>query len=160
MKHIELTHGKVALVDDDDLELVSAFKWSAMKVGRTWYATTGGGGGGRSPQMLMHRLILGARRGQIVDHENHDGLDNRRLNLRFATVSQNAGNMRKHARPTSSRFKGVYWDKNRRKWAAEICVQGKRLRLGRFCTEKEAGEAYERAARAHFTRFAFQTGHE
>jgi hypothetical protein len=155
---VELTRGKVALVDDDDFALVSAFKWSAMRVGRLWYATTGGGGGNRHPITLMHRVILGAERGLLIDHENHDGLDNRRLNLRFATVSQNAGNMRKYAKPTSSRFKGVYWDKHRRKWAAEICVQGKRLRLGRFCAEREAGEAYERAAREHFGQFACQTG--
>ena len=87
-----LPSGHVALVDDDDLALVSAYKWSVLRSGTTTttYAQAGRG-------VLMHRLIAGvldAGRHAVVDHVNHNGLDNRRANLRVVTASANGRNRR------------------------------------------------------------------
>jgi hypothetical protein len=107
----------------------------------------------------MHKVIMGMPpRGLVVDHRNGDGLDNRRSNLRFSTRAGNARNRRHHrswrGRECASRFKGITWDKEARKWCAAIYVDGKRKNLGRFHSEMEAAKAYDRAALAEFGEFA------
>lgn len=92
MREIPLTRGKVALVDDDDWPLVAEIKWHALVKKSVCYAQAKPARSG--PSILMHRVILGAKRGQIVDHINGDGLDNRRRNLRLTTPSGNATNNR------------------------------------------------------------------
>jgi hypothetical protein len=98
----------------------------------------------------MHRQILGCDKD--VDHINHQTLDNRRLNLRPATKSQNAANQAK--RKGSSKYKGVSWYKNYRKWVAQIGAQNQRIRLGYFVSEEDAGRAYDSAAIALHGKFA------
>jgi hypothetical protein len=136
------------MIDDVDFPLVSPYTWHAHPGRKHWYAaTTVKYPDGRYALLLMHRLILGARSGQIVDHANYNGLDNQRSNLRFCTESQNRYNCtyRKRGRPDSSRYKGVYWDKQKKKWRAEICAKGKKIRIGAFSTEKDAALAYDNA---------------
>jgi hypothetical protein len=77
-----------------------------------------------------------------VDHINHNGLDNRRENLRLCTQQQNNLNVRKRSN-TSSKFKGVYWYKQRQKWAVYCCIDGKGKHLGLFTSELEAAVAYD-----------------
>ena len=100
----------------------------------------------------MHRLIMGAQPGQLIDHKNRKGLDNQRGNLRFCTRSQNQANAKKRA--GSSRYKGVTWDKHWDKWRAMIGVRSKRFHLGYFDDEDDAGRAYNRAATEYFGEFA------
>jgi hypothetical protein len=100
--------------------------------------------------VLLHRVLLAAERGQIVDHINGDGLDNRRCNLRFATHSQNMAN-RKVARQG---FKGVWLDKRDGSWRAEVHLGGKKVDLGTFPTEVDAARAYDRAAIVAYGSFA------
>jgi hypothetical protein len=128
MLEIPLTQGKVALIDDEDLALVSAHKWRAMRARNTWYALT------RVPDpskrdgrrtVGMHRLIMDAPAGVEVDHENHNGLDNQRTNLRLAPDDGNRRNRRVNSNSTSG-YKGVCWDKRDRKWRAQIQFDGKR----------------------------------
>lgn len=88
-----------------------------------------------------------------IDHINLDPSDNCWTNLRLATHSQNGSNKRRAAGNTSG-FKGVSWDKNRKKWAAKIKVKGKAMTLGRFNTAETAYDAYCDAARKHFGQFA------
>jgi hypothetical protein len=89
-----------------------------------------------------------------VDHWNHDGLDNRRENLRVCTKAQNNHNCRKHrwhnGEYTSSKYKGVCWNKTEKKWMAYI----HRKTLGYFRTEEEAALAYNAAATRDFGEFA------
>ena len=88
MKEITLHTGEKVKVDDTDFELVSSYKWYMNWKG---YAVRNTRKGDRGP-LKMHRMILEAKKGQIVDHINRDKLDNRRSNLRFVTTSQSTRN--------------------------------------------------------------------
>ena len=95
----------------------------------------------------MHRLIMGFPPAPlVVDHINHDGLDNRRSNLRVITKKQNQGN-RRSARNSSSKYLGVSKNKKSGLFTAQIRLSdGKRICLGRFNDEIVAAMAYNRAA--------------
>ena len=154
MKEIPLTQGKVALVDDDDFEWLSQFKWYAVKFGRTFYAVRQAPRvNGKQRTIWMHREVLGLKPGDPrVDHRDGDGLNNQRMNLREATHRQNMMNSR--GRSGSSRFKGVDWDKRAKKWRARISVNGKKKHLGYFIDEEEAARAYDEKAKKIFGEFA------
>jgi len=153
MREIALTQGKIALVDDEDYERVSARNWCVTYIGRRiWYASASLT---RNTHIMMHRVILNCQPGQHIDHINHDGLDNRRCNLRLCTHSQNQANNRKQLRPTSSRFKGVGWRTREKCWGAKIKYQGRRLWLGLFSSEEEAARAYNAKAQELFGEFAY-----
>jgi hypothetical protein len=154
-KQISLTQGKVALIDDVDFDRVKQFKWCASNEHGLCYAIRRiYSPDGKRLMQRMHRLILGLQLGdkRHCDHVNHDGLDNQRHNLRICTCSQNHQNtISKHG---ISQFKGVTWDKARRRWASQIKVNGKHLVLGRYKSETEAAKAYDEAAKKHFGEFA------
>lgn len=170
MREIPLTQGKVALVDDEDYERVSRFKWTAFKGRRQrsrskriiererWYAvrreTTPEG----QRMVAMHRFILGAKRGAEVDHADTNGLNNRRKNIRLCTRAQNCANQRKlkfyKGRRPTSRYKGVTWNKRSGKWCAQIGYNYKHYHLGLFISEMEAAQAYAERAKQLFGRFA------
>jgi hypothetical protein len=129
------------------MALVSPYRWCLQPSARTSYAITKQPGGGT---LRMHVLISGWA---DVDHANGNGLDNQRHNLRPASRSQQGGNRRKQQR-TSSRYKGVYWCKERRHWRAYIRVAGQMRWLGRFADEGDAARAYDAAALAAWGEFA------
>lgn len=103
--------------------------------------------------MTMHRWILGAQLGVEVDHKNGDKLDNRKGNLRPANASQNRANSKLYKSSTSG-FKGVSFDKKKKKWRAYLVIGKKQKWLGHFSTAEEAARAYDAAAREHFGEFA------
>jgi AP2 domain len=158
MKSISLTHGYVALIDDEDFEKVSKFKWFAVVDKKNVYARrtvrTGERKQDRKIIIHMHRFILGLPPGSkpMVDHENGIGLDNQKLNLRIATAKQNNGNSRKHS--GTSKFKGVHWNKTHNKWHAQISNNNIKKHIGLFTSETEAANAYDLAAKDYFGDFA------
>jgi hypothetical protein len=101
----------------------------------------------------MHREVLKAPKGALVDHINHNGLDNRRANLRFVTAGQNCWNARKK-RGCSSKYKGVYFQKRSRRWLANIIYRGERIFLGCFDDEQSAARAYDEKAKQLFGQYA------
>ena len=144
---VHLTQGKIALIDAADWELVVPYRWHAAGN----YAVTSKRKGDKIVHTFLHRLIMGLD-GPDVDHINHDVLDNRQSNLPHATSNQNNANRR--IRSHSSQFKGVYWYESRRGWAVGIKVDGKRRHLGLYDCEKDAGIAYDIAAREQWGTFA------
>jgi hypothetical protein len=102
----------------------------------------------------MHRLILNIDDSLLVDHINHNTLDNRLINLRQCTRTTNAQNSIKKDYKCTSKFKGVNYRKDRKYWRAYITVNKKTINLGIFSIEKEAAKAYNEAASRYFGEFA------
>jgi len=156
VKEIQLTQGKVALVDDGDFEWLNQYKWCANRIRNDnyWYAMRGIRIKGKHIKILMHRFILGAKSGELVDHVNHLSLDNRRVNLRLCSNAENLANMRPRKYSKSSKFKGVTWCKRQKKWVAQLTVNMKHFYLGSFSSETDAAIAYNEAAPEYFGEFA------
>lgn len=153
MREIQLTRGKVALVDDRDFEAMSHYKWHARKGVRTWYAEGHGHREDGAPTHLsMHRLIMGAPEGMQVDHIDGNGLNNTRENLRLCTRAENQFN--RACSGGKSKYKGVSLHRNGKKWRAQIWFADKRVDLGLFIDEEDAARAYDEAARRLFGQFA------
>lgn len=145
---IPLTKGKFAIVDEADAEMVlGRGKWFAAQHRQLFYASRGE----RGRTVAMHAVVAGFER---PDHVNRNGLDNRRINLRAATVSQNNGNIGL-SRHNTSGYKGVSWDRERRKWMALINDGGRKRTLGRFDDPAEAACAYNAAALEKWGEFAW-----
>ena len=101
----------------------------------------------------MHRIILKAKKGQVVDHKDHNGLNNQKYNIRICTNSQNLQNKRKR-KNTLSKYKGLHPSSNNKKWIACICVKSKMKYLGSFNTQKQAAIAYDIAALRYYKEYA------
>lgn len=137
------------LYDQADAELVEAHRWHVFEcttVPGLFYARTNGAVNGRK-HLGMHNLLIGRA---LIDHINHNGLDNRRANLRPASTGQNSANSRPRTGGTS-KFKGVYLVTRLNRWASRI--RGKHL--GYFDDEVEAAKAYDAAAVEEFGEFAY-----
>ena len=130
-------------------------------LGHRWYLDDNGymtrntpkSGKRRRGKMTMHRQILDAPFGMLVDHINGNRLDNRRENLRLCNITESAWNCSGNAKSTS-RYKGVCWNKHSGKWQAAIRVKPRLIYLGLFESEKEAAHIYDNAARKHHRKFA------
>lgn len=158
MKEIELTQGKVALVDDADYDWLNQWKWyAAYNRGSKFSAqrTIGSSANGNKGCVHMHRLIAGIiDRSMQVDHIDGNPLNNQRINLRVCTNNENQYN--KPPRPNrSSKYKGVWFDKARGKWACAITHNKQRTPIGRFVSETAAALAYNEAAKRHHGEFAW-----
>jgi hypothetical protein len=159
MKEIPLTRGKVALVDDEDYEHLSALTWHAYRnQGGGWYArssTLYRKNGGKS--IWMHRMILDCPAGKNPDHKDGNGLNNQRSNLREATQAQNMYNMGVRANSKSG-FKGVsrYSGKGgyTGEWKAVIKHHRKTIYIGKFRDPIDAALAYDTKAAELFGEFA------
>ena len=146
---ISMKNGFFALVDDCDFHWLSQRNWYRNVRGYVTCDLWGRRGG---MKVLMHRLILLAPDTSTVDHINHDTLDNRRINLRLATQSQQNQNRVKTF--GTSKYKGVHRRCDGLKWVAQIKLPDKRLHLGSFNEEDDAARAYDEAAAAHFGEFS------
>ncbi len=150
-REIPLTKGYVALVDDEDYGWLSEWNWFAYPHGHTVYGRRTSYEGGQHT-VILHRVILGIDGDPLLkgDHINGNGLDNRRGNLRLATISQNNCNAIKKA----GNYKGATLTPDRKKWRARITANGRLIHIGTFESEIEAARAYDRVARRYHGEFA------
>ena len=153
-RRIYLGEGEWTIVDRQDYYRLSNFKWHINGTNGKFYAVRQIKVDNKhTKRMYLHREIMNAPKGMLVDHKDGNSFDNRRVNLRLATRSQNSCNKRKRAN-TSSQFIGVYWDKAKRKWVARIKYQGKSRMIGNFLDETAAAKAYDEAAKKYHKEFA------
>ena len=127
-------------IDKDDYEKIKDFNW---RIGRKGYVS----GWVKDREIFLHRFILNEPKGYDVDHFNHNILDNRKSNFKIVTHQQNLFN---------TRSKGIYWDKSRKKWVAQIHYNYKRIYLGGYNTEEEAKEARRQAEIKYFGEFRYK----
>lgn len=149
MKEIPLTNRRVAFVDDDDFDRICMFKWHYSKE----YAVRTRS----NTKVYMHREILNIpsyhQSGIFVDHINGCKLDNRKINIRLSTMSQNIANSIK-TKNLTSKYKGVHWDSLNSKYVAQIMKDRRSVFLGRFESEYDAAIAYDSKAIELFGPFA------
>jgi len=131
------------LLDDTDFEVLKNLggKWGICKMRDSFYVQK------RFPDnkvKQLHRFLLNAKSGDYVDHINGNPLDNRRDNLRICSNSANLRNGNLRINNTSG-YKGVSWDKSRKKWATVIKVKYKSIHLGRYISFEDAVKARKEA---------------
>ena len=150
-REIDLTQGKKAIVDDEDYEWLSQWKWYYAHTG---YAVR------NSPRVLgkhymifMHREIMHTPQGMDTDHIDGNGLNNLRINLRVCSHSRNLQNKGVSINNVSG-FKGVSWCQANKKWRARIKASGKEKYIGYFDVAESAALAYDKAARELHGEFA------
>ena len=138
IRYIALTHGKFVVVDAADYEWLMRWNWFAHRARNSdvYYAVRTDG----KRTILMHRELMSSDLPE-TDHINGNSLDNRRVNLRPCTQAENQANSRKGVRNTSG-YKGVSWSKSAKKWQAQACAYGKRVRLGYRDDPKDAHKLY------------------
>ena len=149
MKKIPLTQGKVTLIDNEDFEIASLFKWSLYTCKGIDYAATRIDG----EVLLLHRLIANTPQYMETDHRNRNGLDNQKNNIRICTHQQNMMNI-----PSvrgKSKYKGVSWNIRKNKWQVYISYNSKNKFLGCFTKEREAAQAYNDKAIELYGEFAY-----
>lgn len=162
MKEIKLSErngspnkGKyVAIVDDEDFDYLNQFRWTVEVHKKTCYARRLIRSEYSVKYIAMHTLLLNPNYGEMVDHINHNGLDNRRCNLRICTRGQNGMNKQSHGK---IKYLGVSVHNNNgnfNKFRSDICLNRKKYYLGTFNCEIEAAKAYDNKARELFGEFA------
>lgn len=146
---VPMTQGMYFLIDPIDEKTILRHKWRAHKSPNNFYAVTTIS---RKPTKMIyaHNLIMLSKG---IDHIDGDGLNNSRSNLRKCTQSENIANSRKFVK-SSSQFKGVDFDKSRKKWRARIVKNRKEFHLGYFKSEEDAAKAYDKKAVDFFGNFS------
>ena len=136
-----------ALIDLEDIDKIKDYKWRVNDQG---YALTDIKGS--TKKIRLHRLIMNCPEDKVVDHINHNTLDNRKSNLRICTLQQNNKNQKKKTNNKSGVI-GVSWDNSRGKWCAQIMHNHKHIHLGRFDTIEEAIEARKQAEITYYGEY-------
>jgi AP2 domain. len=137
-----------ALIDIEDVENVKQYKWCSTKKDDTEYVSN-------QQKVSLHRFVTNCPKGMYVDHINHNGLDNRKKNLRICTNQENLFNS-KISKRNKSGVTGVYFSKDKSKWVADITLNRKTIHLGAFVNKEEAILVRKAAEKKYFGKFAFK----
>lgn len=145
--YIPLTQGYTSCIDVADVHRVRGMNWHAsIQRNRPYAATRLRVADGTCKEISLARFLMNPPSGIHVDHIDRNGLNNRRANLRYATISENMMNRGK-AINNRSGFKGVYFNEEMRKWRAHIQAHGRRINLGYFRHPEAAHLAYIEASK-------------
>jgi len=133
-RRIKLTLGQYALVDPEDYERINKYKWNAYRGYSSYYSKRKiyNRKNGTERTVYMHRWLIDAPKGMMVDHINHNGLDNRKENLRLATRAENSRYSQKTKNKFSSDYKGVHYIKKVKRWRTMITFEDKTIYIGQF----------------------------
>ena len=126
----------------EDIEKVIKYKWYIKDNGYVYNKKVG----------YLHRYIMNCPDDKVVDHINHNKLDNRKCNLRICTQSQNQMNRCKQSNNTSG-YTGVHFDESNNKWYAQISIDGKRTTLSVYETKEEAIKARKEAEKKYYGEY-------
>jgi len=140
MKEIQLTQGKVALVDDEDFEKLNKFKWCAKKGRNTYYVIRWNKG---KTIYIYHEIMGKPPKGLMIDHEDKSALNNQKSNLRFVTNRQNQQNRINSIK--ISQYPGVNWARGIKRWYTRIQINGVQKHLGYFTSELDTFNTYKEA---------------
>lgn len=156
--YVKLTQGQYSRIDSDDAEKFGSLSWNALWNPKTdsFYAVGNKlrDEAGKRGVRLLHREVMSAQTGILIDHRDGDTLNNCKYNLRIATRSENARNRVVLCRSNTSGFKGVRWHATSHKWEARISISGKSIYLGLHDTAEAASDAYRNAATKYHGEFA------
>lgn len=143
--------GKFAIVDDEDYEFLSQYKWFAFYPGRGNHVYA------RAivnkKDFLMHKLLIKSPEGMVIDHIDGNSLNNQRKNLRVCSIADNVKNQKIRI-DNKSGFKGVYWKKDKRKWEVTLQINGNKIFGGYYKNKIDAAKAYNFHALKYFGEFA------
>lgn len=145
---------KEVLIDDDDYDRIKDYSWCFMISDNRPYALTRFYTEKQGKNILLHRFIMDCPDNMVIDHINHNTLDNRKCNLRICTDKENSRNSKKPDIKCSSKYKGVCFCKQTKLWTSQIMVNRKYIWLKRHKTEELAALAYNEAAIKYFDKFA------
>jgi len=146
-EEVVLGGGNVAFVDREDMPLVSCYNWHEVEIFGNIYASCTI----KSKTVLMHRMIMKAPYGLVVDHRDKNGLNNQKYNLRLCTQSQNMA-AAKMKNTNTSGYRGV--SKHGSGWKATITVRYKQYVIGTFRNKEDAARAYDKWAKELYGEFA------
>ena len=146
-----------ALIDREDYDRVKKYNWYfCQKINsKNGYVVASDYINKKSHNLSLSRFIMNCPKGLLVDHRDHNTLNNQKYNLRICNSNNNNWNMlpRKNCK---SKHKGVFWNNDRNKWTSRIQKNEKIKFLGRFSTQKEAAIAYNKAAKELHGEFAYE----
>ncbi len=142
MKKIPLTQGKFALVDDEDFQFLSQWKWAVQRDSKTkglFYAFRNRmRSEGSACRIFMHRFLVEAPKEKVVDHIDGNGLNNQRKNLRLVSAAENSFNRMHLNSNNRSGFRGISWNSRYKKWRAQITENKVVHHFGYFVLKSEA----------------------
>ena len=155
MKTFPVSRGFTAIVDDEDFDIVSGYRWSSWtnKAGNIYVFRTVQNPDGSRRSLYLHRFLMGEPDGLLIDHKDRNGLNNTRTNLRIATAKQNIANSKPQG---ILNLKGVSRTTRHKtkQFVAQGSIGGKTKNLGYYATKEEAAKAYRIAAEREFGEFA------
>lgn len=135
-----------ALVDDEDYEYLNQWKWYAREHSNRLYVIRREKDSEinwKARHLQLHRIIMKAKNGQIVDHIDRNPLNNQKNNLRFCTFAQNLANKKVQVNNTSG-YRGVSWNKKSKIWQARVGLNGKEKLIKTSKCIKECVMAYDK----------------
>jgi len=154
-RRIKLTRGKYAIVDLEDFERLNQYRWYCSQSNYAKRSIRNKNRKGpKQIEIFMHKVVCPPPKGMVSDHINRNRLDNRKANLRPATWTQNAWNRSSPTRAGKTRYNGIRYYKDTKKWQVRLTIKGRRLSFGCYADEQEAAKAYDAVAKKYHREYA------